>query len=318
MSFRFTSLIVVLCGSLILPASAAVTVYEGFDYGAGDINGASGGTGLAGSWSSQGSGNGSWGAQGFEQTSGLTFANLDVSGGAATFSAINGTNGTGVMSRGLSSAYGSDFTVWGSYLFNASGETTPWAGFTLADGQTMFNDASGRFGVATPYDGASNLSSYGSYFLGNGGGSGAAMNLNETYMFLFKFDKSGSSASGSMAWLLNAAQFTNFKTSDDLLTESELNSASIGTGDLDVMARLQYSSSGYSSVSSFDTVTFDARNFYTSNARTITVDELRFSDTSLDELTPVFAATPEPSRTLLLMGGLFAAAARRRRSSSQR
>lgn len=288
-----------LCLGFTAATQADPTVYDGFDYGtsSGVVAGQNGGTGFSGAWATPF-------LDTFNYTpTGLTFSNLSTTGGAATYSASQANaNDSGEISRTLASPYSGDFTVYGSYIFQASGEAAPWAGFTLANGATMFNDASGAFGVATAWDAGTSPGDYGAYFGGNAYTSGSPLLLDQTYIYLFKFNHGSSSNSGA-AWVLSASQFAYFKSSDDSLTESELNSASQGSAEGQVMAKLQ--GNGNSFTSDYTTVTFDARNFYTSNARTITVDEVRTSSDSLDEVTPV-SAVPEPA-ALALIG--FGAAA---------
>ena len=290
-------------------AQADPDVYDGFDYGTspGVISGQNGGTGFSAAWENPFNGDFSYSA------TGLTFSNLSTVGGAATYSASTANAyDTGVISRSLASIYSSSFTVYGSYIFQASGETDPWAGFTLGNGPTMYNDAYRYFGVSTSYDGLNAPDAYSAYFGASAFTSGSPLLLDQTYIYLFKFDHNGSHSSGA-AWVLSASQFAYFKSSGDSITESELDSASQGTSSDQVIAKL--SASGDASSSDYDTVTFDARNFYTTNARNITVDEMRMSSGSLDDVTPT-SGVPEPGTVALV--GLGAAAllyhARRRRA----
>jgi len=280
---------------------AGIIVSEQFQYGptAGALAGQNGGIGFSTAW-----GDGSIAAIPWQYTpTGLSLGSLDTSGGAATWAntAIPPNGDSGVGLRPFTTSLGG--IIYGAFLFRVNDQKPVSSGLNntaglLLGGPTDLNNPS--FSVQTPEfaQNAAGLRMEGSSSLL----SGNALSLGTTYLALFKFDSVGTAASG---WVLNLGQYENFAPGG--LTESALNAASLGSGATQVWER-----------TSFDpTVTLDPMSHLLlmgAFARLdVTMDEIRFSNTSLAEAAP--QAVPEPSSLLLAgIGALGLVRAHRKRN----
>jgi hypothetical protein len=284
----------------------SVIVYEGFDYGATESNlGGLGNTtelGLQGTWVN----NGGAGTTTQYMPSGLTFSDLLVSGGLAQINAIGA--GTGDRTAGAARQIAVDAqtgTLWGSYLFNPISDAAARSVSSLlhgnaaniTDNTAYFSLANNEFNVGV-----------GGVRISNSAGGGAAaatggvtLTLNTTYLYLFKLENigaAGGTPQSATMWMLNEAQFDNFKSGG--LDEAELNSAAIGAGATGVMQRATRTTAGLAAPGTFDGTDF-LRFFNFSGGELITqFDEIRFANGSLAEVAPV----PEPSTFVAIASGI--------------
>jgi hypothetical protein len=124
--------------------------------------------------------------------------------------------------------------------------------------------------------------------------------MGQTYLTLFKISTIALTING---WVLSAAQFDVFKAGG--ITEAELDAAAFGTGTNQIWAR--------TSVTGQDPVRISHLNIYMNAGEgvnaTLSMDEFRLSNFSLNEVTPV----PEPSGVaLILLGAGLLGSARKR------
>ena len=290
--------------ALASAAQATVIVYDGFDNGTvnlGTLAGQGGGTGFSGNWvfglNSDTSG---------YQAAGLTFSNLQVTGGHATMAAPSGAVAARrTVSRPLGVTQTG--TIWGSYLIRSPLISVNVAGVlvhTAANG----HDDSNTFGVFPTRYGATNgqmrVSAPGT---GSNLEFDGSLSTDTTYINLLKFTNlgGGSQLHTLTTWTLTEAQFDNFKAGGML--ESALNAASLGTGSTQVVQRGTHSRTTVESLT-----TTDFFSLHTINAadQAVRFDEVRISNVSLDEVTPI----PEPATMgLLALGGVAGLRRRRRR-----
>ncbi|MDP7023783.1 MAG: hypothetical protein QGH42_06020 [Kiritimatiellia bacterium] len=273
-------------------ASADLLVYEGFDMGGANNSPLSG---QAGATSSGFDAASTWGnVDGFDantfQTAGLSFGSgsteLQVIGGKAR-SANAGTT-TRKISRPLDvTVIG---TVYGAYLFNRVSTTDgpKSVGGVLVNQSTTGSDNDAEF--------AAQMDEWGTTLGGMRGDNGSGDFINTgtvasdgtTYMALFTVTNLGG-ASGTVdmnQWFLTSAQFDNFRPGG--LTPAELNAAAVGT---DADQVLQKGSNSWTPGGVYPRLT-DADVLMMLNWHdTIDLDEIRFSDQSLTEATPIAGTT---------------------------
>jgi hypothetical protein len=289
-------------------AQALVIVYEGFDYGPTPslLTGLGNTTeiGLQGTWTN----NGSAGTTVDYAPIGLTFSDLSVTGGLAQLNGVIAAAGdrTAAVGRQLN-VLAQSGTLWGSYLFRP-----------ISDAQLRSVGSLLQGGVANMSDNAAFFSLAANEFNQNVGGvrisagsggntalatGGVVPSFNTTYLYVFRLDNvaspSGSTQSAT-AWMLNAAQFDNFKLGG--LDEAELNAATIGSLGTDVMQRVSLTTTnGLTTPGTFDNTDF-LRLFNFSGGEFISqYDEIRFANGNLNEaVLPV----PEPSAWLAVAGGM--------------
>jgi uncharacterized protein (TIGR03382 family) len=293
MKKRYISLFA--CTLLSMPAQAALTAYDGFDYTADEVVvGKNGGSGFSNAWTSEG------GSGYTVKVGGLTFSDLSVTGGRVQVQASGGWAASSRIGRDLSvSAAGQ---TYGSFLFRLQSpfDTNNWevAGLLIGAAGEGDND---HTAAVYPSEWGQPV---GARLEGNFAGSnGSALTQGETFLVLFSSNLSNGSQALSM-WVLNSNQFDNFKTGG--LTEAELNGAGVGSGNSNVWAK--------TSVSGTDPTLDGTGNlkfmtFGGNDGMEASYDELRLSQTSLNEVAPVI---PEPTSALLGLVG-FAALLRRRR-----
>lgn len=312
----FTFLIGLMVLAICSIASADIILYEGFDCGesAGGLSGKAGSTSsgfLGGStWTSQVGGPATY------ETGGLSFGNLVVTGGDAQLSHDEGRTS---IARQIGTSYTG--TLWGSYLFQCD------AG--LGDGKlgTVMvrqwpangNDNTGEFNV---YPDVSNGSLGGLKIKDNTDSeqqqinTGDVISIGTTYLSLFKFTNLGGSSGDVVGsnWILTSDQYNNFKSGG--LTEAELTSASTGTASNQVLQKTDSFSVSPTVYPRFQSGDY-LQMVVATGPVTYKFDELRISDTSLDEAAP---AVPEPSLFVLsfsLPGLVFLRKARARKGKSK-
>ena len=307
--FRTLAGIALAAGALLWAGEvgAAVVISEGFSYGgvSGSLAGKSGGgeVGLAGSWAVP------LATVTYEPV-GLTFRTLFTGGGDILIdSTTSGAGGAARAVRNPTANYTG--SIWGSYLVqlvnggNPSGfmvrqDNTGWdygAQFTSSPKAFSWTVGDQRIGTAeTPQNGV-----------------GTALSYGGVYLVLFKVTNLGGSGNQvGTSWFLSPGQFSNFKANLlDTLTETELNAAGLGTADNQVMQRMTVTANNQNShFLTTDFVTFALSNITAGQHERARFDELRISDTSLDETVPIM---PEPTTLALLALGGLAVLSRRRR-----
>lgn len=298
-----TSLLLLLHSS---PSQAALVLYEGFDYGGSNIllqnvNGTP--LGLAGGGYNHTTGN--------YLASGLTFSNLQVSGGLASVSA---TSSWRVPSKQLATGTLSG-TIYGSFLFQQTGSVDNRDVNMVAFGPDGVNDNGNTVAFLTdsyssgPTDSAASIRASGTNYIANGTqpppAAGGAVNLA-----LFEITNVGAVDGTQQVtlWLLNSTQFDYFKAGEQGLTTAELNGAGIGSGATDVLDRVTLSIDGSGGYISLTNDSFLNLGVLQSTA---SFDEIRLSNLNLNEVTPV----PEPGSVILLgLAGMALVFNRRRRS----
>ena len=138
------------------------------------------------------------------------------------------------------------------------------------------------------------------------GQNGSALISGQTYLQIFKYQRSGGSYA-AMEWLLSESQFATFKAGG--LTEQELNLALIGTGPTNVWSRVSVNGL---STGGIEQVTFASQSGFGIDPKGIIQDELRISNTSIDDATP--AIVPEPAAFALICCGILCLVRHRRPS----
>jgi hypothetical protein len=296
-----------------ISARATLVAYEGFDMGAsaGSLSGKAGATSIgfdAAGWGSLTAGNALY------ETAGLTFGSgantLLTTGGNGR---INGDPSLAArISRGLNATVTG--TVWGSYLVNRAFDPSDEqdiihlfvnqnAGASANDNNAEFVTSADEFNSNLGGLRGKNTPSFPNY------NTGSPLTNGQTYLVLFKATNLGGTTGAASVneWILSSGQFDTFKPGG--LTEAELNGASTGTSSSSILQRgsISYTPSGaYPRVTAADVITL--MTFRDVQAR---YDEIRLSNASLDEVSPV----PEIS-SILLVGlvslGLAGAASVRR------
>jgi hypothetical protein len=117
-------------------------------------------------------------------------------------------------------------------------------------------------------------------------GASATIGVGTTYLVLFSANLIDNSPTVTM-WMLSSAQFDTFKSGG--LTEAELNGATIGTGSSNVWGRSTVTGTD-ATLDATNNVKFMAYGGFeggTAPTTRVSYDELRLSQTSLDDVTPV-------------------------------
>jgi hypothetical protein len=288
-------------------ARAALIVYEGFDYGATPalLPGLGNTTeiGLQGTWTN----NGTAGTTVDYLPGGLSFSDLAVTGGMAQMNAIAASGDrTAAVGRQMN-VLAQNGTLWGSYLFRKVTDVATRSVGALLQGNTAnMSDNTAYFSLAhnefNQNVGGVRISA------ANGGNTavatgGVVPSLDTTYLFVFRLDNIGAptgSTQSATAWMLSETQFDNFKAGG--LDDAELNGASIGLLDTEVMERVTLTTaSGLTTPGTFDGTDF-LRLFNFSGGNLVTqFDEIKFSNSNLNE---TVTTVPEPSSVLALIGGM--------------
>lgn len=294
--FGVVALLSAILLTFVAPTQAALLVYEGFNgYTAGVLSNQSvtNTTGLTGSYSATG---GPISAS----STGLTFSNLQTSGGSA-LNATNTGSAIGVTMGGFSSVTGS---LYSSQLVSLTGSNNGilYTRINTVPSSTLWFVSAANLNahVAAGYDSGSSESS-------------VSLAMNTTYILLQEYTNVGTALGGGTTgvatiWALTNAQYTNFKLSG--LTTAALNSASVGGLAGNVTARVSDSWSA----GTFTFAPGNAFQFNLTGATTgsgYTLDEVRYG-TTLADVTPI----PEPGSCILVGMGMAATLyiSRRRRS----
>ena len=284
--------------------SAAVLIYEDYDYGIADgttMNGvATAATGFTGNYATAGTSGTS-----VYQTTGLTFgANyLPVSGGAVRLSSPTGTTSS-LLGATMSVGGAQTGTLWSSYLVNFTsksnaGNATAQARVsdiqvgatgTANNRMNALGDGFGPLGTAVTYSG-SGVTTAGA----------TTLTVGNTYLILSQFTNVGTAGGGTATlWVFDVAGYDNWLSLGGGLE------ANLGTYDL--------TSQSHTSTTQADFGDGDFFHFAASNAsgatavQTVVYDELRWG-TSLGNV----VAVPEPSAVASVIGGLGMLALLRRR-----
>ncbi len=125
MKIKHLPLVILTSIALASSAPAALTAYDGFDYPAGDLTGANGGSGWSGAYTDTGNST-------VATTTGLSYGELQTTPGAARMA--DGGTATTINFRNLGATYGDDETeTWISFLARRNGATATnrFAGVTF-------------------------------------------------------------------------------------------------------------------------------------------------------------------------------------------
>lgn len=189
-----------------MPAHAAITINEDFNYGASNqpLSGLNGGTGFSAAWT---------GAHTYSAL-GLVLSDLISEGGAVLMSGDR-TSASRTFSASLATP------IYGSFLFNAP---TTFAGdqtdVLLCAAACNDQDANVAFNLGS---GAKSIT--------------GGLSTGVTYLVLFQAVLNGGGLRDWTAWVLNAAQYDSFKPGGFDVTA--MNAAAIGTGATNVSNRYQ-------------------------------------------------------------------------------
>jgi hypothetical protein len=279
---------VVICSN----AMATTLVYEGFNgYKNGSIDNQAvvNTTGLTGNYNTYS------GGMTVSDSSGLTFSNLQVSGGALTTSSV-AANATGIALNFSTSA-----TVYGSYLSSfsdaPSGDSFFYTGINIRTGarfSTRYYNIqadSARSGETTT------AVKFGTNPTQTGvNANGTTLATGVTYLTLFEINQSANTIE---SWTLTESQFdTILSDNAGLISTSALNSGVV--------------TSKASSTSTASDLAHALQILMSPSAGTYTIDEIRYG-TSLSDVVKI----PEPSTSSMILGAcflLFAVAGRQTRS----
>lgn len=287
--------------------SAAVLVYEDYDYALIDgttMNGvATAATGFTGNYASAGTSGTS-----VYQATGLTFGanHLPVSGGAVRLSSPTGTTSS-LLGATISVGGAQTGTLWSSYLVNITTKSN--AGNATAQARVSDVQAGaagtqnnrmnsqgdgfvgGVFGTAVTYSGSGATTS-----------GATTLTVGSTYLMLSQFTNVGTAGGGTATLrVLDVAGY------NDWLSLGGGLEANLGTYDLSTQS---HSFTTQADFGDGDFFVFAASNASGATAvQTVVYDELRWG-TSLGD---VVSTVPEPSAVASVIGGLGMLALLRRR-----
>ncbi|MCF7675043.1 MAG: Ig-like domain repeat protein, partial [Akkermansiaceae bacterium] len=268
-------------GTLSVVEVVAQLAYEGFDYAPGAVAGQNGGSGFSGAWSNlETSGTGI-----DVMADGLVFSNLLVSGGRIEAQALQ-NGGKSRVQRDLSA--NAPGQIYGSYLYrrNSTIDDTTVAGLMIGVPGEGDNDSTAAFYADEWFQnvGARVEANMGTW-------SGDRLTAGETFLVLFSSNLNDGLQTATM-WVLNKDQFDTFKAGG--LTEAELNAASVGTGSSDVWAKAttQGPDDTLDPVNNFKFMAYGG--WGPPEGILVSFDELRLSQTSLDEVAPVISSEAFP------------------------
>ena len=267
------------CTLLAVPALAAPTAYEGFDYPADEVVvGKNGGSGFSGAWVNEGTN----GTGYVVKTDGLAFSDLSVTGGRVQVQANGGWAASSRIGRDLSASASGQ--TYGSFLYRRENDNSPntVAGLQIGAPAMADNDHTAQF---YPDEWQQNVG------VRAGGdpvptAAGQPLAQGETFLVLFSSNLAAESQALSM-WVLSRNQFDTFKNGG--LTASELTNASVGSGNTNVWARATASGT-FDPLGPTNNLKFMA--FGGADGILVSYDELRLSKTSLADVVPRGPAIP--------------------------
>ena len=292
--FVFVVLVVLLTLSGV--AKAVLIMHEPFDYGGSDIEDI---TGLGGSqtgfspteqWSNDES-------DADYVAAGLSFGSLLTTGGKFNYTSSGGRQ---TISRGID--INQTGQIWGSYLWRPITNDSGGNVNTIMIHNSITGDENGSEFLAAGLGWTAG--DKGEVRL-NGGNKGSAQagsvsqTNGNTYLILYTITNLGGNAgTHSMTeWMLTVDQYENFKAGG--LTDAELDAATLGSASTDVLQRSSISGVGLGAAMT----DADFLMIFQHDTTTAEYDEIRMSNTSLDEVTP---AIPEPSTLTLAALGILA------------
>ncbi|MCF7730961.1 MAG: CotH kinase family protein [Akkermansiaceae bacterium] len=267
------------CTLLAAPAQAALTAYDGFDYTPDEVVvGKNGGSGFSGAWVNEGTN----GTGYVVKPDGLTFSDLSVTGGRVQVQANGGWAASSRIGRDLSASASGQ--TYGSFLYRRENDNSPntVAGLLVGAPAMADNDHTAQF---YPDEWQQNVG------VRAGGdpvatATGQPLAKGETFLVLFSANLAAESQALSM-WVLSRNQFDTFKNGG--LTASELNNASVGSGNTNVWARATASGT-FDPLGPTNNLKFMA--FGGADGIQVSYDELRLSKTSLADAAPRGIAVP--------------------------
>jgi PEP-CTERM motif len=285
--------------------SAAVLVYEDYDYALADgttLNGvATSATGFTGSYAVGGTGGSSVYA-----TTGLTFgANyLPVSGGATRLSAsVTGGSTSSVLGATISVGGAQTGTLWSSYLVNITSKTDK-AGATAQARVSDLQTTSSNNRLNALADSGTTLGTGIAYDSTIVATTGTTLTVGTTYLMLSQYTNVGTAGGGTATlWIFNLAGY------NDWLSLGGGLEANLGSYDITSQSDSSTTQADFGAVNDF--YQFAVSN--TSDSlivQTVIYDELRWG-TSLGD---VVSTVPEPGTAMSMAGALAAFALLRRRS----
>jgi len=273
-------------------ARAAIILHEPFDYGASDksIDGLGGSeTGFLASetWDENE-------ADADYVPAGLTFSDLETTGGKLNYASDNNQQTIG---RNIDVSQTGQ--IWGSYLWRPISNTqnSHVNGIMLNNALGGTDNNSEFFSAGLGY----NAGDKGEVRL-NGGNKGSAQagsvsqTDGNTHLVLYTVTNLGSSPGAMTQWILTADQFDTFKVGG--LTETELNTATLGSAAGEVLQRASRSGVGAGAAMTAS----DYLLVFQHGTTEADYDEIRMSDTSLNEVVPTGVAPPPPPQEVFFIG----------------
>jgi hypothetical protein len=258
-----------------LPASATLIVYEPFDYGlSSGALATRGGTGTEAGFLATDK----WTGGGSYDPTGLAFGNLKTTAGCASNLASTAYRKYNVTQTG---------TIYGSFLWKPiSGGSASTVNGLMLHRTAGGGDTSADIDLATWEYGNGpkcGLRLTGTQSAAPVAGSQNAA-LGTTYLAVFVVSNlvsSGSATQGITMWIMTTNQFSYRKPLG--LSESALNAAVAGTADSNVFERVTMTKAAASARMQAG----DYLEMFYYTGPNFSMDEIRFSDTSLDEATPL-------------------------------
>lgn len=282
-------------------AQASLLVYEGFNgYASGSLykQSVTNTTGLTGTYGLL------TGDQIFSNTQGLTFSNLQVSGGSASNSTTKASAIGVTLDASLSSYTG---TLYGSYLVQLGSAPTTNSSVTVGVNTKSTTASDSRY-FNSSADLSTNSSPGVSYTTTKNGVTSASpltLSAGTTYALVSRYTNVGLATSASnpgvaTLWVLTEAQFDHFKISG--FDDDALDSALVGSSDSNVTMRINSAPLTDGSIYTFSGgIQFGLTS--SAEGASFIIDEVRYG-TSLNDVLPV----PEPSLSALMIGTFSLAA----------
>lgn len=280
-----------LCGlGLLVDNNALATLIysEAFDYGGfdGPLAGKNGGVGFSGVWAEQNPGI-------VYKTASLSFSDLPVSGGSAYATGTDGI-GNALLFRPFTAPLNG--TYYGSFLSRATVSNSSLVvgvdiGVSHGNSFNPFPHMN-NYGITAPGFSQALAVSSGSM----PAQSGSPPNPDQVHLTLFKFD---TVTRTTKAWVLTANQYDVFKAGG--FTETELDAAAVGDAGSQVWAKAGSTNTGPDPIAASHLSLY--LNAVGGVTASLTVDELRLSDASLDEVTT--GSVSQPSLKIAKSGSIM-------------